>query len=74
MKRRSRNNGLDEFLVKSLGSIHEMKRAKVADDEEGLFGKQVAASLRRFTAHQKAIAKLKVLQTLTDIEFPPTPN
>ena len=71
--KKSRNDDIDELLVKSLASLQE-KKPKIAEDEEGLFGKQVAATLRRFTLHQKAIAKLQIQQALTTIEFPVDTN
>ena len=40
-----------------------------AEDEDGLFGWQLAATLRRFPSHQKAAAKLRIQQILMDIEF-----
>ena len=67
-EKRGRTGDIDELLVKSLNSLQE-KKLKV-DDDEGLFGKQVAATLRRFEPRQKALAKLKIPQCLTEIEFP----
>ncbi len=68
-KKRSRNDDIDELLVKSLNNSLQEKKQKIGEDEEGLFGKQVAATLRRFNPHQKAIAKLQIQQTITNIEF-----
>ena len=50
--------------------LYTRKKAKVTlNDEEGHFGHQVAATLRRYTPRQRAIAKLTIQQVLTDIEF-----
>ena len=38
-------------------------------DEDGLFARQIAATLRRFTYQQKAVAKVRIQQVLMDIEF-----
>ena len=70
-KRRIRADEVDELLVKSLNSLQEKKAKTVTIDEEGHFGKQVAASLRRYTPRQRAIAKLRIQQVLTEVEFPP---
>ena len=54
--------------------IDNLKQARNAkqdadSDKDGLFGRQIAATLRRFTTQQKAIAKLRFQQILVDIEF-----
>ena len=47
------------------------KRSKQRqDDEDELYGRQVAATIRRFTNREKALAKLRIQQVLLDIEFP----
>ena len=40
------------------------------DDEDELLGRQVAATLRRFTKRQKAVAKLRIHSVLLAVEFP----
>ena len=66
--------------MKSLNSLQDSKKARRDDlDEEGHYGQQIAATLRRFTPRQKAIAKMKIQQMLFDVEFDgerstPTPN
>ena len=40
-----------------------------AEDEDGLFGRQLAATLHRFPSHQNAVAKLRIHQLLMEIEF-----
>ena len=67
---------VDELIVESLKSIRERreeKRGRTEEplDEAGHFGHQVAATLRRFTNRQKAIAKLQIQQVLVSVEFPP---
>ena len=57
------------MIISSLKSISE-KREQRRDDEDELFGRQVAATLRRLTSRQKAQAKLRIQQTLVDVEFP----
>ena len=63
------NTMIDELLVHSLSSLQEKKPKVISDDEEGHFGQQVAATLRRFIPRQRAISKLRIQQVLTDIEF-----
>lgn len=47
------------------------KKARTEDDiEEELFGKTVAATLRRFSLRQRAVAKMRIQTMLLDIEFP----
>lgn len=70
-KKRVRKDDIDELLVKSLNSLQEKKVKTVTNDEEGHFGQQVAATLRRYTPRQRALAKLRIQQVLTDVEFPP---
>lgn len=68
---------VDKEIVSSLKCIQERWSRRDADskqiplDEEGHFGNQVAATLRRLTTKQKAIAKLQIDQVLVNIEFPP---
>ena len=66
---------MDELLVKSLQSLQENKKAKRDVDEEGHYGEQIAATLRRFTVRQKALAKMKIQEVLFNVEFnsEPTP-
>lgn len=68
----SKGDELDEAILKSLKDIQERnaQQREQQETEEELFGKQVAAVLRRLTARQKAIAKLHIQQILTEIEFP----
>lgn len=56
-KRAEGNEDVDSLLIKSLQALDEPQKE---DDEEDLFGRQVAVVLRRFTARQKAQAKLKI--------------
>ena len=57
-------------IVNSLKGLNQ----KQVSDEEELFGKHVAAVLRRLPNREKAMAKLQIQQVLTNIEFPPPPN
>ena len=69
---------LDEALLKSLEGIQERRTARAEEnkvmDAEGHFGEHVAATLRRFTPQQRAIAKLEIDRVLVNVEFPSTPN
>ena len=49
---------VDNLLVRNLKALEEICTNPL--DEEDLFGHQVAATLRRFTARQKAQAKLRI--------------
>lgn len=77
-KKRSRSDDVDELLINSISMLQENKRRKKELNEEGHFGYQVAATLRRFSPRQKAVAKLRIDQVLLDIELTPeqffTPN
>lgn len=52
---------LDPVESAIIDSLQQAKNTKqdLDSDEDGLLGRQVAATLRRFTPHQKAIAKLR---------------
>lgn len=69
IKKRGRDTEINELLISSLASA-QAKKPKV-NDEEGYFGQVIAATIRRLTPRQKAMAKLRIQQVLTDIEFPP---
>ncbi|KAL5482216.1 hypothetical protein EMCRGX_G022513 [Ephydatia muelleri] len=69
-KRRAKADQIDELLVKSLTTLQDNKMSKTEEcDEDGNFGQQIAATLRRVTPRQKAIAKLRMQQILVDTEF-----
>ena len=57
---------VEELLVRNLKHLEERR----ADDEEELFGRTVAATLRRFSLRQRAVAKMRIQTMLLDIEFP----
>ena len=63
---------IDDFLTRNVKALEETC-AKPKDDEEELFGHQVAVNLRRFTARQKAQAKLSIQGVIMDTEFPEQP-
>ena len=60
-------------ILGTLKSFQERRRGKDQQqcDEEGHFGQQIAATLRRFTPRQKALAKLQIEQVLFSVKFPP---
>ena len=66
-KKKKTLNYVDEAMLKYLASYEKRQ-----DDEDQLFAKYIAATLGRFTKHQKAQAKLQIQQVLNNIEFPPT--
>ena len=66
-KVKGHNEELDSLLISNL---IQMKEKDLSDDEEELFGRQVAATLRRLTKHQKAIAKMRIHTVLLQVEFP----
>ena len=55
-------------ILESLRHVWDQPSHTAEEDEDGLFGRQLAATLRRFPSHQKAVAKL-IQQILMDIEF-----
>ena len=69
-KRKKGKNGydeLDDLLIRYLKDIVERR-----DEEEELYARQVAATLRRLTKRQ-AIAKLLIHGVILDIDFPEEP-
>ena len=67
MKRKRDDQEVDDLLIKNLKALEEPTKL---EDEEELFGWQMAIILRRFTARQRAHAKLKIQSLLVEIEFP----
>ena len=65
----TKSDEVDDYILRSLKDIEE-KQAQRQDDEDELYGRQVAATIRRFTNREKALAKLRIQQVLLDIEFP----
>jgi len=63
---RVNDQDIDKLLVKNLKALDE----PIQEDEEEVFGWQVAIIMRRLTPRQKAQAKLKIQRLLVDIEFP----
>ena len=59
---------VDRAILKCLKNLDD-KKTRVLDEEE-LFGMHIAAILRRLNSKQKAMARLKIHQVLTDIELP----
>lgn len=68
-KKKSKADEVDELLVKILHSLQENKKSTRDLDEEGHYGEQIAATLRRFTVWQKALAKMKIQELLFNIKF-----
>ena len=71
-KRKRRRKGpedeLETSIVERLNSL-DSKRAHVDSDEDGLFGRQIAATLRRFPYEKKAFAKLRLQQVMLEVEL-----
>lgn len=57
---------IEELVVRNLKHLEEHR----GDDEEELFGRTVAATLRRLSQRQRAVAKMRIQTMLLDIEFP----
>lgn len=74
----SKDDVVDEYIIQSLKSIEERRaQRKVGeDDEDELFGRQVAVTLRRLASlsRPKAMVKLRIQQILVDAEFPDEPQ
>ena len=73
-RKKSRGDEVEEVILCSLKSLQERRRGKEQQqqsDEEAHFGQQIAATLRRFTPRQKALAKLQIELVLFSVEFPP---
>ena len=64
---RRRKRKYDDLMLKNLKEL-EKKSARMEDEE--VFGKQIAATLRRLTYHQKAQAKMRIHSVLFNVEFP----
>jgi hypothetical protein len=72
-KKMSKDDEVGECIIQTIKSIEENRCAlaqKQEDDEDQLFGHQVAITLHHFTSRQKAMAKLCIHQVLIDVEFP----
>ena len=65
----TKSDEVDELILRSLKGIED-KQAQRQDDEDELYGRQVAATMQCFTNREKALAKLHIQQVLLDIEFP----
>lgn len=66
----AQNNQRDDLNLSLLKAVAAVKNQE-EDDEEGHFGKIVAATLRRLSPRQRAQTKLVIYQILVDTEFPP---
>ena len=76
-KKISKDDEIGECIIQSLKSIAENRCAlaqKQEEDDDQLFGRQIAITLHRLTTKQKAIAKLRIQQVLIDVEFPEETN
>ena len=67
------SNPVSQAILKSLKALEEtvQEQQKIVEDEDELFGKQVAMVMRRLSSRQKAMAKLRIQQVFLDVEFPP---
>jgi hypothetical protein len=63
-------SSVDHAIFKCLKHLDD-KQPRLLDEEE-LFGMHIAAVLRRLSNRQKAMARLKIQEVLTDVEFPGT--
>ena len=70
--KKRKTSSMDQAIIKCLKHLDEKQPTRVLDEEE-LFGMHIAAVLRRLTNRQKAMARLKIEQVLTDVEFPDSP-
>ena len=69
-KKMSLGEEVDVALLRSLKDLEERRARRHEQDEEELFGKHIAAVLRRFSPRQRAQARLRIEQVLIDVEFP----
>ena len=69
----SRESEIDEAILSSLKSIQERREGRVPQqDEEDLFGQQVASVLRRLPRRARALTKINIQQMLFQAEFSDT--
>ena len=75
-KENTASSSSSQLILKSLKALEEtvQEQQKVIEDEDELFGKQVAMVMRRLSSKQKATAKLRIQQVFLDVEFPPDSN
>ena len=75
-KENTASSSSSQLILKSLKALEEtvQEQQKVIEDEDELFGKQVAMVMRRLNSKQKATAKLRIQQVFLDVEFPPDSN
>lgn len=64
------NYWLNVYIQFKKTRLEEMKRMK----NKGHYAEQVAATLRRFTPRQKAMAKMKIQELLFNVEFGSEPS
>jgi hypothetical protein len=57
---------VDMVLIEGLKQAQSVTHQ---EDESTLFGRQIAATIRRLSHHQQAVAKLRIQQVLLDVEF-----
>lgn len=69
--KKRKTSSMDQAIMKCLKHLDEKQPPRTLDEEE-LFGMHIAAVLRRLTNRQKSMARLKIEQVLTDVEFPDT--
>ena len=71
-KRKRTRDPLDQLLIESMQAMKERRAAKIKEppSKNIHFGIEIAQRLDKMTDRQCAMAKLKILQVVTDIEYP----
>ena len=69
-RKSSKGDDVDLAILNTLKDIGEISKKQENTDDDELFGCHVAAVLRRLNNWQKATARLRIEQTLLDVEFP----
>ena len=64
-KKQKRNNHKEDSSILTRTLVDQ-------EDEEELYGRQLAATLRRLSGRQKAYAKMQIQKVLLEIEYPET--
>ena len=73
-KRKRNEDPLDELLLESIREMKEKRAAKIPPSKNTSFCMEIAQRLDRMSDRQSAMAKLKILQIITDMEYPPDPE
>ena len=79
-KKRSRKEDIEDVLLQCFKESRERQIARAKEKEaekldqknpEYHYGMEIARTLNEMPPREKAIAKLKIIQVITDIQFPP---